>query len=87
MVGSKHLTEPNFNHLATEPGQAHFASDTSHTCRECEHWANQRGERTRIGLLKPARCLKALSLKDPPPVRHGATACRHFEASPKPPEI
>ena len=79
MIGSQFLTDPNFIHLATEPGQAHFASDTSHTCRECGHWANQRGERAKHGILKPARCRKALEhLRDPPPIPHSATNCRHF---------
>ena len=88
MVGSRYLTEPNFNYLETKPGQAHFASDANHTCRECEHWANQRGERTSLGLLEPARCRKALrSLQDPPPIPHDATACRHFEPAPHPPEV
>jgi hypothetical protein len=88
MVGAEHLTEENVSHLATKPGQAHFAVDDKHTCRECEHWANQRGERTRLGLLKEARCRKALqSLKDIPPVPHSAKACRHFEPNPHPPTV
>jgi hypothetical protein len=86
MVGSDHLTGENVFHLATKPGQAHFAADINHTCRECEHWANQRGERTRLGLLKEARCRKALQhLPNPPPVAHTAWACRHFTPSPNPP--
>jgi hypothetical protein len=89
MVGSEHLTEENVSYLATKPGQAHFARvDTNNTCRECEHWANQRGEKDRIGLLKPARCQKARQhLKNPPPIPHNAIACRHFEASPNPPAV
>lgn len=88
MVGSRHLTAPNLQQLATKPGQAHFAFDLNHTCRECEHWANQRGERTNHGILREARCRKALlSMKDPPPIPHSAIACRHFQAAPNPPEI
>ena len=88
MVGTSYLTSPNLAHLATVPGQAHFASDVSHTCRECLSWANQRAERDSHGSLKPARCQKALVwIKDPAPVPHSATACRHFEAAPNPPEI
>jgi hypothetical protein len=88
MVGNPNLFDQDASYLATLPGQAHFAVDSNHTCRECEHWANQRGERNRIGLLKEARCRKALlSLKNPPPIPHDATACRHFEASRNPPPI
>jgi hypothetical protein len=88
MVGTEHLTDENLTHLATKPGQAHFAVDDQHTCRECGHWANQRGERDRLGLLKEARCRKALQwLQDPPPVPHNAIACRHFEAAPHPPAV
>jgi hypothetical protein len=89
MVGSQHLTEENVFHVATKPGQAHFACDNQHTCRECVHWLNQKGERTRLGLLKPARCKKALlTTPDPmPEVPHSAWACKHFAANPTPPAI
>jgi hypothetical protein len=89
MVGSQHLTEENVFHVATKPGQAHFACDNQHTCRECAHWLNQKGVRDRKGNLKPARCKKALlSTLDPTPeVPHSAWACRHFEANPTPPAI
>jgi len=87
MVGNPHLTAINLQQLATHPGQAHFAIDLNHTCRECFYWANQRGERTKYE-LKPARCRKTLeSMSDPPPIPHSAIACRHFQASPNPPEI
>jgi hypothetical protein len=87
MVGSEHLTEENLAYLATKPGQAHFAIDDQHTCRECEHWANQRGERSKR-ILKEARCRKALQwLKDSPPIPHSAIACRHFTPSPNPPPV
>jgi len=87
MVGTSYLTAPNPQQLATQPGQAHFAVDVDHTCRECVYWANQRGERTKYE-LRPARCRKALmSMPDPPPIPHSATACRHFQASLNPPEI
>ena len=87
MIGSQFLTDSNLSHLATEPGQAHFASNANHTCRECLHWANQRGERAKHGILKPARCRKALEhLKDPPPIPHSATSCRHFQAAANPPD-
>jgi hypothetical protein len=89
MVGSEHLTSESVSYIMTKPGQAHFARvDTTNTCRECAHWANQRGERNKIGLLRDARCRKALQrLKDPPPVPHSAWACKHFAASPIPPPI
>ena len=52
--------EGNALMLETLPGQAHFVvADAKRTCRECEHWANQSGERSREGLLKEARCQKA----------------------------
>jgi hypothetical protein len=88
MIGSEHLTEESVSHIMTKPGQAHFARvDTDKTCRECEHWLSK-GERTTIGLLKDARCRKALQwVKDTPPVPHSAWACKHFEASPTPPAI
>ena len=89
MIGTSYLTESNPVYLATEPGQAHFAIGP-HTCRECEHWANQSGERTREGNLKPARCRKALSLsmnRDAiPPIPHSATSCKHFAPAENPPE-
>ena len=86
MVGSEHLTEESVSHIMTKPGQAHFARvDTDNTCRECNHWLNQKGERTNAGLLKPAQCRKALS--ESPPVPHSARACKHFEASLTPPAI
>ena len=89
MVGSLHLTDENLVHVATLPGQAHFAIlDTTYTCRECEYWANQRGERNHLGNLKEARCRKALIyLRNPPPIPHHARACKHFAASPTPPAI
>jgi len=90
MVGSEHLTEENVSYIMTKPGQAHFARvDTTNTCRECVYWLNPKGERTRLGLLKPARCKKAL-LTTPAPmpeVPHSAWACKHFEANPTPPPI
>ena len=49
MVGLNYLTNLDPTQLATYPGQAHFATDANHTCRECIHWANQRGERTKYG--------------------------------------
>ena len=91
MVGSRYLTDPDFNQLVTEPGQAHFASDNNHTCRECDHWANKRAERDKHLNLKPARCLKALELSmnrdGIPPIPHSATSCRYFQANPNPPEL
>ena len=89
MVGTEHLTFENLSHLATKPGQAHFADPTiNHTCRECVHWPNQRAERDKYLNLKPARCRKAAQhLKDPPPIPHDARACRHFEPAPAPPPI
>ena len=88
MVGSLYLTNPNVDYLATFPGQAHFAIDGQHTCRECVHWANRRGERTKTGNLKPARCRMALRwLKEALPIPHTASACRHFEADAESPEI
>ena len=88
MVGSKYLTDENFFHLATVAGQAHFACDASHTCRECAHWANMRGERNHQGNLREARCRKALLyLQNPPPIPHSAIACRHFELNTAAPTI
>jgi hypothetical protein len=89
MVGSLHLTEENILQVATLPGQAHFAINTDNTCRECVHWSNHRGERTRLGLLKPALCRKALRMSPDklPEVPHQARACKHFEANPTPPAI
>jgi hypothetical protein len=88
MVGSLHLTEENVAWIVTLPGQAHFAVDGQHTCRECAHWANQRGDRDPKGNLKPAQCLKALlAMRDAPEIPYRAWACKHFEASPTPPAI
>jgi hypothetical protein len=90
MIGSEHLTEESVSYIMTKPGQAHFARvDTSNTCRECTWWLNPKGERTNAGLLKPARCKKAL-LSTPAPmseVPHSAWACKHFAANPTPPAI
>lgn len=90
MVGTLHLTDENISHIMTKAGQAHFARvDTANTCRECEHWANQRGERDHKGLLREARCRKALQLTSGnlPPIPHSAWACKHFEAARNPPPI
>jgi hypothetical protein len=89
MVGSLHLTEENLNHIATKPGQAHFAIDNTHTCRECAHWLNREGARTPIGLLREGRCQKALLMTAGrlPTVPHSAWACKHFAANPTPPAI
>ncbi len=89
MVGSEHMTDENFSYIMTKPGQAHFARvDTENTCRECLQWANQRGERNRLGMLEPARCRKALAyLMNPPPIPHNARACRHFELNTHAPTI
>jgi hypothetical protein len=89
MIGSEHLTEESVSYIMTKPGQAHFARvDTSNTCRECAHWLSK-GERTNAGLLKDARCRKALlmSAGKLPEVPHTAWACKHFEANPTPPAI
>jgi hypothetical protein len=89
MLGNPNLTGISAEQAATMPGQASFAlTDTEHTCRQCLMWSNQRGERTKLGLLQPASCQKALQwLKDPPPIPHSAIACRHFEPSPHPPTV
>jgi hypothetical protein len=89
MLGNPHMTMISLEQAETQPGQASFAlPNTEFTCRSCEHWANQRGERNHRGNLKEARCRKALlSLRDPPPVPHGAKACKHFAASLTPPAI
>ena len=89
MIGNPNYTDSSVSYLATKPGQAHFAKvDTTNTCRECEHWANQRGEKDRYGNLEPARCRKALeSMTDPPPVPHSAWACRFFRVANTPPTI
>jgi hypothetical protein len=89
MVGSLNLTAENLLHIATLPGQAHFAVDNQHTCRECAHWMNQKGERDPKGNLKPALCRKArlMSSGRLPEIPYRAWACKHFEASPTPPPI
>ena len=91
MVGSKYLTDENVLHLATVAGQAHFACDANHTCRECLEWSNMRGERNHLGNLKAARCRKALLLSANrdgiPPIPHGAIACRHFALNTAAPTI
>jgi len=89
MVGSEHLTDENVSFIMTKPGQAHFARDASQTCRECTWWMNRTGSRDRMGILKPARCEKALlmSRESLPEVPHSAWACKHFEANPTPPAI
>ena len=88
MIGLKYLTGSSLVYEATHPGQAGFAVlNSGKTCRECLMWSNQRGERTKIGNLKPARCRKALEhLKDPPPIPHSATSCRYLQLNPNPPE-
>jgi hypothetical protein len=89
MVGSPNLTDENASWIATMPGQAHFAVSADHTCRECQSWANHRGERTNLGLLKAGRCRKAMLMSSEklPEVPHQARACKHFEANPTPPPI
>ena len=88
MVGLSYLVNSDPTQLATYPGQAHFATDGNHTCRECVHWANQRGERTKYELSR-ARCQKAVQMmgEDTTPIPHNANACRHFQAAPAPPVI
>jgi hypothetical protein len=88
MVGSLHLTDENVAQIVTLPGQAHFAIDGRHTCRECAHWASK-GQRDPKGNLKPAHCRKArlMSPEPLPEIPYRAWACKHFEASPTPPAI
>lgn len=88
MVGKPNLTQTSISQLETYPGQAHFAVGPR-TCRECEHWANQKGERDRRRLLKPARCMKAALLSPGrlPEAPHQAKACKYFQAAPHPPPI
>jgi hypothetical protein len=89
MVGTRNLTEENAIWIATLPGQAHFAIDDTHSCRECQSWGNHLGERTSAGLLRPGLCRKAraMSSANLPEVPHQAKACKHFEANPTPPPI
>ena len=63
MIGSDHLTATPLAHRETAPGQAHFAlAGEERTCRECENWTNHKGERDRVGNLKPASHAAALAL-------------------------
>jgi hypothetical protein len=88
MIGNPDFTATDFKQLATHRGQAHFAVDSSHTCRECASWANQKGERNRKRLLRSGLCLKAGELMAGlPPVPHSAWACRHFTPAQAPPPI
>ncbi|HEY1888462.1 MAG TPA: hypothetical protein VGG86_20835 [Roseiarcus sp.] len=84
MIGGLNLTGESVGQIMTHPGQAHFAVDGVHTCRECEHWASK-GQRDKARLLKPAQCLKAP--KEYPAIPHQAWACRYFELSPAPPPV
>lgn len=88
MIGTANFTATSVSQLETYPGQAHFAVGPQ-TCRECEHWANQKGERDRRRLLKPARCMKA-ALLSPAKLQeapHHAKACKYFQAAANPPPV
>jgi hypothetical protein len=97
---SNHLTtidaEQDARPRATFEGQAGWAMDPSHTCRECVLWTGKPDEKPEryawksiVGqLLKPRRCAKFFRLTNEwgPRIPHDATACRFFEPADRPPK-
>jgi hypothetical protein len=72
----------------TYPGQASWAAPYGGTCcRECKLWAFD--GYLASGMIKPARCTKAVSLMGNnstlPRVPDYAGACKYFEENPSPP--
>ena len=54
MVGTSTLTDQNPIHLATCAGSGPFCLQRQPYLQGVRHWANQRGERTKHGNLKPS---------------------------------
>lgn len=76
MIGTQYLTLETVVQINTFPGQAHFATDPVHTCRECYHWEKSK--------QKTSRCLKASSMlkQNTPRIPHTAQACKYLELIP-----
>lgn len=73
------LTDDNPMRAHTYPGQASWAINSKHTCRECVQFESP--GRFAGGVLKPGRCkLAAQYLPYPQPrFPHHAKACKEFK--------
>ena len=96
MQVTPHLTpgDPDFEERirATHPGQAHWADNPAHTCRECSFWgfADEPFKRACSGRLLALQCAKFRELtgnKNGPRVPHYAHACKFLERNPDAPSV